>query len=268
MCLIVFAYKHHPGYRLVLAANRDEFLDRPTAPLGYHYPGEQILAGKDLQGGGTWLGLRADGHLAAITNYRDRGRVMASAPSRGEIILEYLRSGLSAGQYLQELSSRADRYSGFNLLVGDGESLMHFSNINGRSTELVPGIYGLSNHLLNTPWPKVERVKTLFSQALAENETIDREAVFALLGDRDCPADELLPDTGVGLEWERLLSTIFIHSPGYGTRSSSLLTVTDAGRAELCERSYCHDGGVRPDGDRCYQTVLAQPSLSDAFGSW
>ena len=153
MCLITFAYNHHPGYRLVLAANRDEFLDRPTAPLGYHYPGETILAGRDLRSGGTWLGMDGGGRLAAITNYRDPSRVVNPAPSRGEIILDYLRSGLMAEAFLEKFSARASRYSGFNLLLADCDNLVHYSNVSDRSTRLTSGVYGLSNHLLDTPWP-------------------------------------------------------------------------------------------------------------------
>lgn len=256
MCLLAFAYNHHPGYRLVLVANRDEFLDRPTAPLGYHYPGETILAGRDLRSGGTWLGVAADGRLAAITNFRDPSRVMSPAPSRGEIILEYLRSGLQAQLFIEKFSSRASRYNGFNLVLADGEDLVHYSNISDRTTRLTPGMYGLSNHLLDTPWPKVERAKMLLTTTLAVNGPRDREAFFQLLADRHRPEDALLPDTGIGLEWERLLGTICIHSPTYGTRSSSLLTITDTGRAELCERSYRHDDGFQMVGDRSFQMDL------------
>lgn len=256
MCLIVLAYNHHPGYRLVLVANRDEYLDRPTAPLGYHYGEEKILAGRDLRGGGTWLGLAVDGRLAAITNYRDPRRVLQSAPSRGEIILDYLRSHLSAEAFLLQFSERAGRYSGFNLLLGDSEHLLHYSNISGRSTRLCPGVYGLSNHLLDTPWPKVERAKALLVKTLAGNAAIDREAIFQMLADRTSPEDALLPDTGVGLEWERLLGTICIHSSGYGTRSSSFLAITDDGRIEMCERSYRHDDSFQSAGDTCYQLEL------------
>ncbi|MFV0436284.1 MAG: NRDE family protein [Desulfopila sp.] len=259
MCLIVFAYRQHPGYRLVMAGNRDEFLDRPTAPLGYHFPGETIVAGRDLRGGGTWLALAGDGRLAAITNYRDPRRLLPSSPSRGEIIVDYLRSGLSAARYLGKLAVRAADYNGFNLLLGDGQTLFHFSNISAQATLLAPGLYGLSNQLLDTPWPKVVRVKALFRQALGAGPVIDREAIFTLLADAQRPEDELLPDTGVGRRQERLLSTIFIHSPEYGTRSSTLLTIADKGTAELCERSYRHQGEAEVAGERCFQLQLGGP---------
>jgi len=257
MCLITLAYNHHPGYRLVLAANRDEFLDRPTAPLGYNFAGEAILAGLDLRGGGTWLGLAADGRFGAITNYRDPARLRTAAPSRGEIILTYLRSGLNAAAFLEGFAGGADRYNGFNLLLGDGRDLFHYSNICARATLLEPGIHGLSNHLLNTPWPKVERARQRLGEVLAGGGEPDHEGVFSLLADRERPADELLPDTGVGLEWERLLGTVFIHSPGYGTRSSSLLTIRDDGQARFLERSFRHDQGVQRDGDRSFRLTLS-----------
>ena len=253
MCLISFAYKCHPGYRLVLAANRDEFLDRPTASLGFHFPGETILAGRDLRSGGTWLGLAGDGRLAAITNYRDPSRVNGTAPSRGEIILEYLRSGLQAEAFLKEFTVRSERFNGFNLLLADNEHLVHYSNISHTRTILNPGIYGLSNQLLDTPWPKVIRAKQLLCDLLAQNGTIDREPFFHLLTDRTRPDDTQLPNTGIGLEWERLLSPIFIHSPTYGTRSSSLLTITDNGQADFHERSYCHNDGFHISGEQRYR---------------
>lgn len=252
MCLILLSYKQQSGYRLVLAANRDEFLDRPTAPLDYHFPGESILAGRDLRGGGTWLGLAADGRLAAITNYRDPTRVRTAAPSRGTIVLDYLRSKLAAADFLEEFAAEAKVYNGFNLLVADQKNLLHFSNISGVSTPLGPGIYGISNHLLNTPWPKVAHGRRLLQEALAGKDGLDKAKIFSLLTNDDRPEDGLLPETGVGLEWERVLSPIFIHSPAYGTRSSALITMADNGLTEFHERSYRHENGVRGDGEKSF----------------
>lgn len=241
MCLIVFAYRCHPASRLVLAANRDEFLERPTAPLGLHFGGEPILAGRDLRGGGTWLAMDADGRFGAITNYRDPARRLIDAPSRGGIILEYLRSSLPARDFLMStLAEKAQGYEGFNLLVGDRHELLYFSNISGEVRSLAPGLYGLSNHLLDTPWPKVVRVKDRFADLLAVDDELCVREIFAMLADRTCPDDRELPDTGVGLDWERRLAPICISAPGYGTRSSSLLTIGDDGRAELSERCYHH----------------------------
>lgn len=258
MCLIVFSYRQHPGYRLVLAANRDEFLDRPTAALGYHFPGEAILAGRDLRSGGTWLGLTADGRLAAITNYRDPARVRSAAPSRGAIILNYLRSSLTPDEFVRGLAVEADTYNGFNLLLGDGRNLIHYANVSGRMTVLEPGIHGLSNHLLDTPWPKVVRAGDLLRETLAATDVPDHEAIFTLLTDREEPDEKLLPETGVSPAWERLLSPIFIHGPTYGTRSSSILAISDDGRVEFHERTYRHDAhGVSRDGDRGFRFTLS-----------
>ncbi len=256
MCLIVLAYRQKPGFNLVLAANRDEFLDRPTAPLGYNFADGTILAGKDLRGGGTWLGLGANGRLAAITNYRDPARVTEPAPSRGEILLRYLQSTVTATQFLQGFAEMASRYNGFNLLLADETTLIHYSNITGKTTPLEPGIYGVSNHLLNTPWPKVSRSRELLQRALAENDVIDTDTLFSFLRDTTEPEDSLLPETGVGLEWERRLSPIFIHSPSYGTRSSAVITITDNGEADFYERSYCHKDGVKIDGRKHFSFVL------------
>ncbi len=241
MCLVLFAYRNQPGFRLVLAANRDEFLDRPTVPLGYNYPGEKILAGKDLRGGGTWLGASGDGRLALVTNYRDKARAIDAAPSRGEIVLNYLRAGVPAAEFLADFAEQAPRYSGFNLLVADAEALYHYSNVTGASTRLGPGVYGLSNHLLNTDWPKVRRGRKLLRAALAEGGGVEPERLFALLADRRRPPDEQLPDTGVGRRWERLLSPLFIHGATYGTRSSSVVTVAASGKVEFYERCFSHD---------------------------
>jgi uncharacterized protein with NRDE domain len=252
MCLILFSYKQHPGYRLVLAANRDEFLKRPTAPLDFHFAGECILSGRDLQDGGTWLGLGAGGRLAAITNYRDPSRVRAAAPSRGEIILRYLRSGLGAAAFIEQFAAEAAGYNGFNLIVADADDLLHFSNTTGEVSNLSPGIYGLSNHLLNTPWPKVAGGRTMLQEILAGADDPDEDALFRLLADTRHPAAALLPETGVGLEWERILSSIFIHSPTYGTRSSSVITITDEGHAEFHERSFDHGDGVHETGRQSF----------------
>ena len=261
MCLIAFAYRCHPGFPLVLAANRDEFLDRPTEPLGRFGPG--LLAGRDLRGGGTWLGMSVSGRLAAITNYRDPQRVVASGPSRGEIIPAFLDSGQSAATFLERFMPTGGRYSGFNLILGDGGALYHYSNVSGRATRIEPGLYGLSNHLLDTPWPKVERVKQRFGATLAASAALDRQSLFELLTDRSQPDDARLPDTGVGLLWERRLAPIFISSPGYGTRSSSLLMVADDGAVEFGERSYRHGDGQVVVADERWFGLAPAAAVSD-----
>ncbi len=252
MCLILFSYKNYPGYRLVLAANRDEFLARPTAPLDYHYNGEQILCGKDLRSGGTWLAVGSDGRMGAITNFRDPARVNQSAPSRGRIIPDFLRSDQTAAEYLKNLKRAADLYNGFNLLLADGDQLFYYSNITDQIQKLKPGIYGLSNHLLDSDWPKVNRGKMLFQQCLDSNAELDRDKLFTLLADSSQPPDAMLPETGVGVEWERILSPLFIHSRDYGTRSSAIIGVTDDGEIHFDELSYEHGSEVRAVGRKCF----------------
>jgi uncharacterized protein with NRDE domain len=256
MCLILFSYQHHPDFRLVLAANRDEFLDRPTLPLDYNFTGEFILAGKDLRGGGTWLALGGDGRLAAITNYRDPARMRSSAPSRGQILLDYLRSKSSAADFLRHFHASAGEYNGFNLILVDQHEMLHFSNITGSITRLVPGIHGLSNHLLDSPWPKVERGRRMLADTLLANGQPNCDEIFQLLQDNQLPDESLLPKTGIGIEWERLLSPIFIHSPGYGTRSSALVTMRYDGSIEFHERTFLHDDGVRKIEDRIFSITL------------
>ena len=237
MCLILFACNAHPDYRLILAANRDEFYDRPSAPADFWNSHPQMLAGMDLKEKGTWLGVTKEGKFAAITNYRDPASWKADAPSRGKLVSRYLTGSAGPEKYLRNVVKKADIYNGFNLLLGDGADLFVYSN-RGNIQKLSPGIYGLSNELLDAPWPKVRRGKKLLKKALAQKGTELEEALFELLSDRAAPPDRNLPDTGIGLEWERLLSTMFIKSPVYGTRSSTLLFIGKNRRVKLIEKIY------------------------------
>lgn len=248
MCLILFSFRHAPGYRLVLTGNRDEFLARPTAPLAYHYDDDGILCGKDLRSGGTWLAIAEDGRMGAITNFRDPARVMPAAPSRGEIILDYLRSAESAKDFLSCLNREAAQYNGFNLLLADNDNLFSYSNITTKIEKLEPGIYGLSNHLLDSDWPKVTRGKKLFQECIESRSHIDIEALFKMLTDSFIPDDTELPETGVGLTWERILSPLFIHSSDYGTRSSAVVIITEDGLVRFDERSYTHGREITESG--------------------
>ncbi|HPC85219.1 MAG TPA: NRDE family protein [Smithellaceae bacterium] len=237
MCLILFAYHVHPDYRLILAANRDEFYDRPSAPADFWSRHPQVLAGMDLKEKGTWLGVTKEGKFAAITNYRDPASWKADAPSRGKLVSRYLTGSAGPEKYLRRMVGRADAYNGFNLLLGDGADLFVYSN-RGDVHRLSSGIYGLSNELLDTPWPKVRRGKRLLEKALAKRGKELEEALFDLLSDRAVPPDGSLPDTGIGLEWERLLAPMFIKSPVYGTRSSTLLLIGKNKRIKLIEKTY------------------------------
>jgi len=229
MCLIALAYKVHPRFPLIVAANRDEFLERPTKPLHVWEDAPHILAGRDELGGGTWLGVSKAGRFAAITNYRDLRRAEVPGPSRGALVkhvLQHELGGLDTSQY-----------AGFNLLHGYYHSLFYHSNITGENSALEPGIHGLSNHLLNSPWPKVERAKAALSEVL-RSEAPSVEQLFDLLADGTPAPDHALPDTGIGLPWERVLSSIHIRAASYGTRCSSVLLVDGHGVARFAERSY------------------------------
>jgi uncharacterized protein with NRDE domain len=244
MCLILLAYDVHPKYRLILAANRDEFYDRPTLPMDFWQEHPDILGGRDLRAGGTWLGVTRSGRIAAITNYREPGGARPEAPSRGGLISSFLSGFSSAGAYLEAVSDMGQAYSGFNLLVGDASGLWYFSNRGSGVQRLLPGWYGLSNHLLNTPWPKVENGIALLKAAVQDSDPVDMASIFQLLKNRDVPPDEKLPDTGFGREWERILSPLFIRSPLYGTRSSTVVLIMRNGRATVAE--FTHMPGVEP----------------------
>jgi len=237
MCLIFVAIDAHPNYRIVVAANRDEFYDRPTAPASFWPEDPDLLAGRDLLAGGTWLGITRTGRIAALTNYRDPKPNQADAPSRGRVVSDYLMSKEGPLQFLKRLSLNAGRYNGFSLLAGLNERIYWHSNRGGEIRRLSPGIHGLSNHLLDTPWPKVEKGRKEIAGILA-GEDVSIEGLFQLLQDRALVEDESLPDTGVDLEWERTLSPVFISSPTYGTRSSTVILLDRSGMATLVERSF------------------------------
>jgi len=243
MCLILLAYNVHPSYRLILAANRDEFYERPSLPADFWEDQQHVLAGRDLKEGGTWLGITKKGKFSAITNYRDPSAFKSKASSRGKLVSRYLIGKQTAGKYLEDVSSQAEKYNSFNLLIGDDQDLFVFSS-RGDTEKLKPGIYGLSNHLLNSPWPKISRGKRLLKIALDKKGNDLEEALFDLLEDRRVAPDNRLPSTGVGLEWERILSPIFITSPIYGTRSSTILIIGKNRHIRFVEKVF--DGQKEP----------------------
>lgn len=235
MCLIVFAWKLLPHCPLMLAANRDEFFARPTQAAGWWDDHPHVYAGRDLQAGGTWLGINRSGRVAALTNIRNGHPLREAKRSRGELVANFLSNAIDACDYLDQVREQSGSYNGFNLIFGDEHALYWVSN--GEQTTyrpLEPGIYGLSNGSLDTPWPKLVRAKAQFSSLLCQGAPDD--AYFEMLSDTTRAADARLPDTGVSLEWERLLSPICIESEHYGTRASSLVRVHGGGRAELRER--------------------------------
>jgi uncharacterized protein with NRDE domain len=239
MCLILLAWRAHPDYPLVVAANRDEFFSRRTAAADFWDDAPEVLAGRDLESGGTWLGITRTGRFAALTNYRDPSRNKPGAPSRGELVSRFLTGNMAPQAYLSELESGADRYNGFNLIFGDQDGLWCFSNCGEGEQLLAPGVYGLSNHLLDTPWPKVARGKSALGAAL--QALPDEAPLFGLLRDDRIAPDEALPRTGISLEWERLLSAAFVRSPQYGTRSATVLLRGKAGTLRFVEQTYLPD---------------------------
>ena len=240
MCLILLAHESHPRYPLIVAANRDESHDRPTRRAGWWGDAPEVLAGRDLREGGSWMGVTRAGRWAAVTNFRERVPPRADAPSRGDLVGDYLRGEASPRDYLERLRPRLAEYNGFNLLAGEPGALYWSSNrsdANPPDRLLAPGIYGVSNHLLDTPWPKVRRGKEALAELLGER-SLRPDRLLDLLLDQTVAADHELPDTGVGLELERALSTLFIQSPGYGTRSSTALLLDRDGKGLFVERTY------------------------------
>lgn len=244
MCLIAFAWNTHPDYPLILVANRDEYHQRPTAPLAFWSDAPELCAGRDLRDGGTWLGLHRAGRLAAVTNVRDPVALDGKVRSRGELTTGFLLSTDSGADYARQLHARAPEYGGYNLLLWDGTELTYASNApQPNARPLAAGVYGLSNAQLDTPWPKVCRVR-LAMQGWLDSGLREWDALIAALADDVQAPDEELPDTGVGLDTERLLSPPFIRSPGYGTRCTSVVRIDRQGRAEFFERRYDARGVV------------------------
>jgi len=241
MCLLTFAWCVHPEFPLILAGNRDEFHDRPAEAAHWWSEPEGILAGKDLRAGGGWLGINRDGRFAVVTNYREPGVGTSGRRSRGELVVGFLASSETVVDWMDELNARQDDYGGFNLIVGDGGQMHYLTNRGEDSRFLEPGIYGLSNHRLNTPWPKVTAARDGLRHCVEQNR-LQSEALFQLLADRTPAAEEELPDTGVPLEWERRLSPAFIVDPRYGTRAGTVVLMDAEGKIDFKERSFDRAG--------------------------
>lgn len=266
MCLVTFAWQAHSRYPLVVAANRDEWRQRPTEPA---HEWDGILGGRDRQAGGTWLGITRTGRFAALTNVREPSVARAGAPSRGALVTDYLQSANEPRAHLEELVPAA--YAGFNLLVGTNAALAYFGSQRGEAQTVVPGVHGLSNHRLDEPWPKVERSKAALAAALAADEP-SVEVLFDMLSDVTPVADAALPDTGVGLALERRLAPILLVGSDYGTRCSTVLRVRGDGFFELHERTRDADGRVvsaviltRDDPPRPF---MAPSAASAPGGAW
>jgi uncharacterized protein with NRDE domain len=259
MCLAVFAWQAHPDYPLVLASNRDEFYTRGTRPAAWWGQSVSLLAGRDEEAGGAWLGINRRGRFALVTNVRAPSERNPHAPSRGHLVVAALQAQEAAPDWITLQAPRASVYNGFNLLVGEarlhGGALHYFSN---RATDgprtLDPGVYGLSNAALDTPWPKLTRSVARFAWSIAQR--VEVETLLAVLADRDVARDTELPTTGVPLDWERALSAVQIRANGYGTRTSTVLTVRRDGLVNFVERSF---SVVEPDShyiDRRFEFVI------------
>ncbi|MBI1769052.1 MAG: NRDE family protein [Bacteroidetes bacterium] len=243
MCLIFLSLNQHPNYKLIVAANRDEFYARKTSAAAFWKNHPAILGGCDLEAVkpdgtcGTWMAINRNGQIAMVTNYRDLKNLKTNAPSRGHLVTDFLLSHESPETYLSKIEPRAGEYNGFNLIVGNADGLFYLSNYKKGVSKIENGFHGLSNHLLDTPWPKVvngkEMMKPLFVQ-----EKIDAEKILNALRDEHQAPDNLLPDTGVGLERERMLSSMFIKSPNYGSRCSTVVAIGRNNKAEFTERVY------------------------------
>lgn len=237
MCLIFISLKHHSHYKLIVAANRDEFYNRKTAAADFWEDRPQILGGRDLEASGTWLGMTRSGKVGFVTNYRDPKNINPKAPSRGQLVSDYLVDTVSGESYLKKVEPVASRYNGFNLVTGTVNELYYLSNYKNGIVMLNSGLFGLSNHLLETPWPKIQRGKQKM-EGLLKLPRPGPSDFFEMLYDDAPAADDVLPDTGVGLERERILSSMFIKSPGYGTRSSTVILVDYANTVLFQERVY------------------------------
>lgn len=239
MCLIVFAWRPGTARPLIVAANRDEFYARPTQALAAWEDAPGVHAGRDLEAGGTWLGVGPQGRFAALTNIRDPGQALGPR-SRGELVADYLRGELGVEAYLDQVASRSKLYSGFNLLVGDTGQLGYLHAREATPRLLEAGVYGLSNAGLDTPWPKLVKARSGLDGLL---ESVDPQQLLALLADGESAPEGELPETGVGLATEKLLSSVFIASQTYGTRASTVLIVDAQGRRQMVERSFGPFGG-------------------------
>ena len=241
MCLIVFAYRHHPQYQVILAGNRDEFYGREAQQAHFWDTEPVMLAGKDLRAGGTWLGISQRGEFGAITNYRDLKNPREGERSRGEIIPDYLTGNESPDQKMTRLKNQIHHYAGFNFLAGNADQIFYLNNISGDVQSVSRGIHGISNAFLDTPWPKVKAAKSAFEDAIIP-AVIDHEAVFKLLQNSDPFPQEKLPDTGLSQEMEKAVSPIFIKTEDYGTRCSTLLTINYDGQIQFTEKTYHFNG--------------------------
>ncbi len=262
MCFLLFAIDSHPRYALIVAANRDEHYARPTAAAAFWRDAPDVLAGRDLLHGGTWLGITRDGRFAAVTNYRDPGNHRDDRLSRGHLVSDFLRGDADAGAYLGALALRGGEYNGFSLVAGVGAHLHYFSNRGPGPLPLDDEVHALSNHLLDTPWAKVQRGKRALRRLLGADAPALREGLFTLLADTTPAAPHELPASGVAPALERAYSPIFVRTGHYGTRCSTVILVGRDGGVVFEERSF--DGGAAPARTAAHAFAIAGPQAAQA----
>lgn len=240
MCLILLAKNYHSSFKFIIAANRDEFHSRPTAPASW-WMNNTVLSGIDLQGKGTWLGIDKYGRFTAITNYRDPSLVDNNRASRGELTHYFLKNKIDNNQFLTKLKLSYRNYNPYNILFGNVNTTHHYSNISNNSTLLNDGIHGLSNHLMDSPWPKVIKSKNNLMNIL-KNDNFTTDDIFKILTNKEIVNDLELPKTGISPQMEKMLSPIFIQTPEYGTRCSTIILVDNDNITTFIERSYNNQG--------------------------
>lgn len=235
MCLILFAYRQHADYPFIVIANRDEYYARPTRDAHW-WDDADVFAGRDLEAGGTWLGTNRRGHFAAVTNVREAGSMKPGRKSRGDLTRGYLAGNLAPVDYLRQLTVHDQDYAGFNLLLGDLRGMWFYSNREQEISSIEPGLYGISNGSFDESWPKLSTGKAELEALLSGD--IDSTQLMEILTDHRVAQDHELPNTGVPLDIERMLSSRFIRSPEYGTRACSVITIDRANRVSFWEQNY------------------------------
>ncbi|MEX1267133.1 MAG: NRDE family protein [Woeseia sp.] len=251
MCLIVFAWQSHPDYRLILAGNRDELHRRPAQAMGWWPDAQNVLGGRDLQAGGTWLAINRNGRLAAVTNYRENPGSRKQPHSRGELVSDFVRGKKPPGSWCNDIP--ADDYAGFCLLAADNDSLCYTSNRTNGTTLLDAGIYGLSNASLDTPWPKLVRCRDRLAALIDENR-VNPGVLFELLADTTPAPAGQVDNEHLPFDVARAVSAPFIRTRDYGTRCTSVLLVSHDGRALVTERRYDRDG--HPAGESEFRFAI------------
>lgn len=260
MCLAIIALNVLPDWPIIIVANRDELHSRPTLPASPWYDAPRILGGRDLSAGGTWLGMTDSGSIALLTNYREPGKQRIDAPSRGQLPEHYLRGNALAEDYIQELAFRGHSYNGFNLVLGDQTGFWYYSNRGDLYPQRInSGVVGVSNALINTPWPKLKRTQSAVAEHLSHSQQPDSKRLFEIFQDTTPAFPHELPDTGIGTEREKLLSSPFINDTRYGTRCTTLIMKHRDGDALYHEKRYAQLG--QPDGESIWKIDTLQSKI-------